>query len=98
MTTTTIHYEIMFINPVLTEEIYEECIEKYKAIIEKTGGILNKVDQWGVKRLAYEIENQNEGRYTLFKLTADRNVIKEIDRNMKIDENVLRHIIIRTSH
>lgn len=88
------HFEVMFINSVTTEEIYETCVEKYKSIAEKAGSIFNKIHQWGIKELPREINYQNKGYYTLFDLMTDKETIKEINRLMKDDEQILQHLIL----
>lgn len=88
------NFDIMFINTVTTEEIYEASVEKYKSIAEKAGSIFNKIKKWGIKELPREINNQSKGYYTLFNLTTDKETIKEIDRLMKADEEILQHLIL----
>lgn len=88
------HFEVMFINSVTTEEIYETYVEKYKSIAEKAGSIFNKIHKWGIKELPREINYQNKGYYTLFDLMTDKETIKEINRLMKDDEQILQHLIL----
>lgn len=84
-------YECM----VITKGNDENYVDKFVEIIKELGGKIEKVDKWGVKRLAYEICGLNEGFYTLIKMDTIPQVIKELDRRLKLDENVLRHLLIR---
>lgn len=87
-------YEVMFILKAnLEEEKRNEVIEKFKSIIESDGEIEN-VDEWGHRKLAYEINKVNEGYYVLINFKAGADVPKELDRNFKISEEIIRHLIV----
>lgn len=88
------NFEVIFINAVTTEEIYEKSVEKYKNIAERAGSIFIKIRQWGVKELPQEINQQVKGYYTLFELTTDKETIMKIYRLMKEDEQILKHLIL----
>lgn len=64
------------------------------ALIERFGGTVDKVDDWGKRRLAYEINKVNEGFYSFISFTADTTAPAEIESRMRIKENVLRYLII----
>ncbi len=66
-------------------------IEKFKGVIEKQGSV-TKVDEWGVKKLAYEIEKLKEGYYVLIEFEAETTLPKELERNLKINDGVLRYM------
>ncbi len=66
-------------------------IEKFKAIIEKEGTV-TKVDEWGAKKLAYEIQKLKEGYYVLVEFDAEPTLPKELERNLKISDDVLRYM------
>lgn len=88
-------YETIFIiNPEAEEETIQELIEKTKAIIESNGSV-DAVDEWGKRKLAYEVKGFNEGHYVLMNFTAETSVPAEMDRVFKITEDIIRHIIIR---
>ena len=87
-------YEIMYIVKPTTDELFEEVNEKFKTLIESNGGIVEKLDRWGKKRLAYEIRDCNEGLYVLITFNAESACVKELDRVMKITDEILRHMII----
>ncbi|WP_129599843.1 30S ribosomal protein S6 [Anaerophilus nitritogenes] len=87
-------YEVMFIlKSNLEEEQRKQVVEKFKGIIE-TNGEIEKVDEWGNRKLAYPIEKLNEGYYVIMNFKADKDVPKELDRNFRISDVVLRHLIV----
>lgn len=88
-------YEIMYIVKPTTDELFEEINDKFKTLIESNGGVIEKLDRWGKKRLAYEINGFNDGLYVLVTFNAESACVKELDRVMKITDEILRHMIIR---
>lgn len=87
-------YEVMFIiNPALEDEKRETAIEKVKAVITAEGEI-EKVDAWGMRKLAYPIEKKNEGYYVVIEFSASPELPKELDRRLRISDDVMRHIIV----
>ena len=88
-------YEIMYIVKPTTDELFEEVNDKFKTLIECNGGLVEKIDRWGKKRLAYEMDGFNDGLYVLITFNAEPTCVKELDRVMKITEEILRHMIIR---
>ncbi|MBO5167736.1 MAG: 30S ribosomal protein S6 [Phascolarctobacterium sp.] len=88
-------YEIMYIVKPVEEEAFEAVVAKFDNLITANGGNVEKTDRWGKKRLAYEIQDLNEGLYVLVTFTAEPAAVKELDRVMKITDEVLRHMIIR---
>jgi small subunit ribosomal protein S6 len=88
-------YETIFIlQPTLDEEAVKANIEKFKGVIENGGGVIENVDFWGKRKLAYEIKKVNEGFYTLINFSADAELPKELDRIFRINDTVVRHIIV----
>lgn len=69
-------------------------MEKFKGIVETNGEIEN-VEEWGTRKLAYEINKINEGYYVLVNFNAAADIPKELDRNLKIADEVIRHMIVR---
>ncbi|WP_066634152.1 30S ribosomal protein S6 [Desulfolucanica intricata] len=89
-------YETLFIiKPDLEEEQITAVIDKFKGIIENHGGEITKLDKWGKRRLAYEIDHTREGFYVVIKFKADSDTSKELDRVFKITDGIMRHIIVR---
>lgn len=88
------NYEVMFvIVPALEEEKKDATVEMVKEIIGN-GGVVGDVDVWGTRKLAYPIEKKNEGYYVVMQFQAETDMPKELDRRLKISDNVMRHIII----
>ena len=88
-------YETIFIiDAALEEEAVAGLKEKFTNLIAKNGTVEN-VDEWGKRRFAYEIDDKTEGYYVLVDFTSDGDFPKELDRQYKITEGILRTIIIR---
>ncbi len=77
----------------LEEDVRNAEIEKVKNIITDRQGTIEKVNEWGQRRLAYEIEKKREGYYVFIDFTAGSDAVDEIDRICKISDNVVRHMI-----
>jgi len=91
------HYETMFIvKPTLTEEETQAQIELVKTTIEKNGGEIKATDDMGSRKLAYEIQKNKRGYYVVYYFTAPTESILEIERNYRINENILRFIFIKS--
>ncbi|WP_054748070.1 30S ribosomal protein S6 [Veillonella rogosae] len=89
-------YEVMFIVKPAEEEATNAVIEKVEALIARVGGTVEKVDRWGGKRrLAYAVKKFTDGFYVLINFEAAPAEIKEIDRVLKINDEVLRHLIVK---
>ena len=88
------NYELIYVvKPNADEEAREAVINKVKEVVA-TAGEVDNVDVWGTKKLAYPIAKFNEGHYVLVNFKSAVDVPKEIDRNLKINENVIRHMIV----
>ncbi len=88
------NYELVYVlRPVIEDEAKDAVLDKVKAIIEASGEVV-AVDVWGVKKLAYEIQKLREGFYVLVSFKATVDVPKELDRNLKINDNIIRHMVI----
>lgn len=85
---------VMILSAKLGEEGNAALVQKFKDRIEKHGTILS-VDEWGKRRLAYPIEKQNEGYYTLIHFTSTPDFTAELDRRYQITDGVLRSLIIK---
>ena len=87
-------YEVMFIiDPALEDEKKDATIETVKSIIAADGTATN-ADVWGMRKLAYPINKKNEGYYVVVDFEANPELPKELDRRLRISDNVMRHIII----
>lgn len=97
MAKTTEKYEVLYVlNPNLTEEETQAIVEKFKTLIEQNGTV-DEMEEWGKRKLAYEINGLTEGDYTLIDFHADPANIAELDRVLRITDAVVRHkIVVRT--
>ena len=88
------NYEVMFIlDPALEDDKKDATVETVKTIIASEGEVGN-VDVWGMKKLAYPIEKKEEGYYVVVDFKGNPTLPKELDRRLKISDNVIRHIIL----
>ena len=88
------NYELVYVvRPNAEDEVKEAVLNKIQEVISANGEV-EKVDTWGNKKLAYPIAKFNEGHYVLVNFKAAVDVPKELDRNLKINENVIRHMIV----
>ena len=89
-------YESIFIlNPTLTEEATKALVEKFNTLITANGGEIEKVEEWGKRRLAYAIDYKTEGYYVLVNFSAASELPLELERNLKITESVIRYQTVR---
>ena len=84
---------MFIIKSTLEDDKKEATVETVKGIIAAAGEV-GKVDVWGMKKLAYPIQKMNEGYYVVIEFTAKPELPKELDRRLKISDNVIRHLII----
>ncbi len=89
-------YESMYIlKPDLAEEARKALIEKFSGIVTENGGKIENVDEWGQRKLAYEIDYIKEGYYVLMTFEAPSELPLELERNYNISDSVLRFNVIR---
>lgn len=89
-------YELMLIiRPNLDDEAREAILEKVRGTITAEGGTIDSEDAWGKRRLAYEIEHLEEGDYHVILFHADAATVAELDRVLRITDQVLRFMIVR---
>jgi len=89
-------YEILFVlKPDLEEEATNAAIEKFANLIQQNQGTVEQINRWGKKRMAYEIKDFRDGYYTLILFQGEPATAKELDRVMRLSDEVLRHIIVR---
>ena len=89
-------YELaVVLNAKLEEDDKTASLEKVKALIERFGGRITNVDDWGKKRLAYEIQKMNEGFYYFIQFDAETTAPAEIESRIRIMDNVIRYLIVR---
>jgi small subunit ribosomal protein S6 len=90
------HYEVMVIlDPDLEEKTIAPSLEAFLNVVRADGGTVNKLDVWGRRRLAYEINHKPEGIYAVIDLTSTVEAVKELDRQLSLNEAVMRTKVIR---
>ena len=90
------HYEVMVIlDPNLEERTIAPSLDTFLSVVKKDGGSVDKVDIWGKRRLAYEIDKHAEGIYAVIDLQAEPAAVLELDRQLNLNESVLRTKVLR---
>ena len=90
------HYEVMVIlDPTLEERTIAPSLDAFLSVVKKDGGTVEKVDVWGKRRLAYEIDKHAEGIYAVLDLQANPAAVQELDRQLNLNESVLRTKVLR---
>jgi len=93
------YYEALILSSAqLSQEDQDALVERYAGIIGENGGTIQKTDPWGKRVLAYEINKETEGYYTLFEFDGTGSLVKELERRLKIDESILRHMVVNKDH
>lgn len=90
-----VYEELFIVRPDATEEEIDAYIEQISTTITATGGTVEKVDKWGVRKLAYRVNKRNEGFYVLIVFNAGADVAKEVERRMRMTEFVMKFITVR---
>ncbi len=89
-------YEVIYvIDARVEDEPRKELIDRFAGLITANGGTIDKVDEWGKRRLAYPIDFQNEGYYVLWHMTVAPEFPRELERNFEISEQVIRYLCVR---
>ncbi|GAA4569563.1 30S ribosomal protein S6 [Planotetraspora kaengkrachanensis] len=89
-------YEMMVIlDPSLDERTVQPSIDQFLTVVRNDGGSVEKVDVWGRRRLSYDIAKKSEGIYAVVDLTAEPATVKELDRQLNLNEGILRTKVIR---
>ena len=89
-------YEVMYvIDPALEDSARTELINRFSDLVKKNGGEVDRVDEWGKRRLAYAIQYKTEGYYVLMYIKAPAELPRELERNMQINDSVLRYLTVR---
>ena len=89
-------YELVYILPPdTTDQQVAELHEQVEAVVSRLHGKIEKTDNWGRKRLAYPISHQKEGVYVLDVINGSGELMKELDRRLKVMDQVIRHMIVR---
>jgi small subunit ribosomal protein S6 len=90
-----IYEELFIVRADTPEEELDPLIEQLKGVITTAGGTIEKVDKWGVRRLAYRVQKQNEGQYILILFHAQADTVKELERRLRVSDMVMKFITVR---
>ena len=89
-------YEVMYIiDPAVEEQQKTDLIARFSNLVEQNGGEIDRVDEWGKRRLAYTINDRTEGYYILMYIQAPADLPRELERNLQISDSILRYLVIR---
>ena len=89
-------YEVVYIiDPAVEDEARKTLIARFNELITGNGGSVDKVEEWGRKRLAYAIDYKTEGYYVLVNFQAEAELPKELERNLQISDSVIRYQVIK---
>jgi small subunit ribosomal protein S6 len=90
-----VYEELFIIRPDATDEEIDPVVEQLSGVVTNGGGTVDKVDKWGVRKLAYRVQKRNEGYYVLMQFTAGPDSVKEIERRLRVSDLVLKFITVR---
>lgn len=90
-----IYEELYILRPDATEEDVDASVEMVKSIVTTAGGTIDKVDKWGVRKLAYRLKKLSEGFYVLIQFTAKPEVVKELERRLRVSDAVVKFLTVR---
>ena len=89
-------YETVFIlTPVLSDDQMKETVEKFKKVLTDNGGNIENEENWGLRKLAYPIENKNTGFYTLIEFDGEASIVDKLETSFRRDEKVIRFLTFR---
>jgi small subunit ribosomal protein S6 len=90
-----VYEELFIVKPDAPEEEVESFIEQVKQVIVSGKGTVDKADKWGTRKLAYRIQKYNEGLYVLFQFTSSPELVKEVERRLRVTDMVIKFITVR---
>ncbi|MFC2050773.1 30S ribosomal protein S6 [Chloroflexota bacterium] len=88
---------VLIISPELVDDEMPEFITKLSELVDKVGGSVDEVNQWGRRKLAYPIKRSTEGNYVLAKVKMKPALTKELEANLRLSGKILRHLLIRSA-
>jgi small subunit ribosomal protein S6 len=89
-------YELVYVmTPDASDEQVAELHSQIEQIVQRFGGALDKTDNWGRRKLAYEIDHHREGIYVVETISGTGDLMKEIDRRLRVLDSVIRHLVVR---
>ena len=92
---TRIYEELFIVKPDAPDEEVDAFVETIKTQLTTAGATVDKVDKWGKRRLAYRVDKYREGTYVLFQFSGEPNVVKELERRLRVSEPVIKFLSVR---
>ena len=92
-----VYESAVLINAALDDETIKSLIEKIKETIKNNGGDLLEIEDWGRKRLAYQVKKSKIGYYAIFRFNSPPDIVPKLERNYQLDENILRYLTVALS-
>lgn len=93
------HYETIYIvNPNLSQDEYQDVLDRYSRFIEKSRGVIIKTQEWGTQRLAYEVKKCDKGAYVLLEYCGDPGLSADLERDLSLDDKILKFQTIKLAH
>ncbi len=90
-----VYEELFIVRPDSPEEETNQLIEQLTVLIANHGGNVDKLDKWGIRKLAYRVQKRNEGFYVLMQFTAEPQAVKEVERRLRVSDMVMKFITVR---
>jgi small subunit ribosomal protein S6 len=90
-----IYEELFILKPDTAEEAVDQIIDQVRQVITSQDGVVDKVDKWGIRKLAYRIQKLNEGFFILVQFTSGPETVKEIERRLRVSDFVLKFLTVR---
>lgn len=90
------YYELTYIiNPVLEDDQYEEIVEKFTNIIRDNDGEIDEVDEWGIRKFEFEMDDKSSGYYVNAYFTAPGELIEKLERSLRISDHIMRYLTLK---
>ena len=90
-----IYEELFIVKPDAPDEEVDQFVEQLRTQLTTAGATVDKVDKWGKRRLAYRVDKYREGTYVLFQFTSGPEVVKELERRLRVSDSVLKFLTVR---
>jgi small subunit ribosomal protein S6 len=90
-----IYEELFVLKPEATEEEVDALVGQLESLITQSGGVIDRTEKWGVRKLAYRVAKKNEGYYVLIQFHADAQVVKEVERRLRVTDLVIKYLTVR---
>ncbi len=92
------NYEIVLMFSVGEDSLTNQTIDKFKSVITDNKGSIDRYEDWGSLKLAYDINNENKARYILMNFQGNKPIIDELNQLIKFNDHILRHLIVNTKN